>query len=56
MEEKKKEYGTDIAIISDEPYRELAYEGVDVPFIRIITMIPLCVIHFQSLCLFRESG
>ena len=33
LEKKKKEYGTDIAIISDEPYRELAYEGVEVPYI-----------------------
>ena len=33
LEEKKNEYGTDIAIISDEPYRELAFGGVDVPYI-----------------------
>ncbi len=33
LDEKKKEYGTDIALISDEPYRELAYEGAQVPFI-----------------------
>ena len=33
MEAKQKEYGTDIYLISDEPYRELAYDGVDVPYL-----------------------
>ena len=33
LEEKSNEYGTSIYIISDEPYRELAYDGVKVPFI-----------------------
>ncbi len=33
LEAKQKEYGTSIFIISDEPYRELAYDGVDVPYI-----------------------
>lgn len=32
MEEKQKEYGTDIYLISDEPYRELAYD-VEVPYL-----------------------
>ena len=32
LKEKSKEYGTSIYIISDEPYRELAYDGVEVPF------------------------
>lgn len=31
LEKKQKEYGTDIYLISDEPYRELAYDGVEVP-------------------------
>ena len=31
--EKQREYGTSIYVISDEPYRELVYDGVDVPFI-----------------------
>jgi len=31
--EKSKEYGTSIYIISDEPYRELAYDGIKVPFV-----------------------
>ncbi len=31
--EKQKEYGTEIYIISDEPYREIAYDGVEIPWI-----------------------
>ena len=31
--EKEKEYGHPIFLISDEPYREIAYEGVDVPYL-----------------------
>ena len=33
MEEKQKEFGTEIYLISDEPYRELAYDGVEVPYL-----------------------
>ena len=33
MEKKQKEYGTVIYLISDEPYRELAYGGADVPYL-----------------------
>lgn len=33
MEAKQKEYGTEIYLVSDEPYRELAYDGVEVPFL-----------------------
>ncbi len=33
MEEKQKEYGTDIYLISDEPYRELVYDGAEVPYL-----------------------
>lgn len=33
MEAKQKEYGTDIYLVSDEPYRELAYDGVEVPYL-----------------------
>lgn len=33
LEEKQKEFGTDIYLISDEPYRELAYDGVFVPYL-----------------------
>ena len=33
MEKKQEEFGTDIYLISDEPYRELAYDGVEVPYL-----------------------
>ena len=33
LEKKQKEFGTDIVLISDEPYRELAYDGVEVPYL-----------------------
>lgn len=33
LENKQKEFGTDIYLISDEPYRELAYDGVFVPYL-----------------------
>lgn len=33
MEAKQKEYGTEIYLVSDEPYRELAYDGVEVPYL-----------------------
>lgn len=32
LEKKQKEYGTDIYLISDEPYRELVYGDVTVPY------------------------
>ncbi len=31
LTEKSKEYGHDIFLISDEPYREIVFEGVDAP-------------------------
>ena len=33
LEEKQKEFGTAIYLIADEPYRELAYDGVEVPYL-----------------------
>ena len=30
---KQKEYGHDIFLISDEPYREIVYDGVEVPYV-----------------------
>ena len=33
LEEKEKAFGTQIVLISDEPYRELAYDGVEVPYV-----------------------
>lgn len=33
MEKKQQEFGTEIYLISDEPYRELAYDGIEVPYL-----------------------
>lgn len=33
LKEKQKEYGHAIYLLSDEPYRELAFDGVAVPFV-----------------------
>lgn len=32
LSEKQKEFGSDIYLISDEPYRELAYDNAEVPY------------------------
>lgn len=33
LEKKAREYGTNIFLISDEPYREIVYDDIEVPFI-----------------------
>lgn len=33
LEEKQKTFGTAIYLIADEPYRELAYDGAEVPYL-----------------------
>lgn len=33
LRQKEKEYGHPIFLISDEPYREIAYDGVNVPYL-----------------------
>lgn len=33
LNRKSKEYGTQIFILADEPYREIVYDGVKVPFV-----------------------
>lgn len=33
LTEKQKEYGNPIYLITDEPYREIVYDGVEVPFV-----------------------
>ncbi|WP_346930220.1 pyridoxal phosphate-dependent aminotransferase [Clostridium sp.] len=33
LKEKQKELGTDIYLISDEPYRELVYDNIEVPYL-----------------------
>ncbi len=49
---KAKEYGHPIYIISDEPYRELVYDGVQVPFIpAIYSDTIICYSYSKSLSL-----
>jgi len=51
LEKKSEEYGHPIYIISDEPYRELAY-GVEVPFIPLIYKnTVICYSYSKSLSL-----
>lgn len=33
LEEKQKEFGTDIYLVTDEPYRELVYGDIEVPYV-----------------------
>lgn len=33
LRKKQKEFGTEIYLISDEPYRELVYENIEVPYL-----------------------
>lgn len=33
LEKKEEEYGHEIYLISDEPYREIVFEGVDAPYV-----------------------
>lgn len=33
LKKKEKEYGTTIFLISDEPYREIVYDGLEVPYV-----------------------
>lgn len=33
LEKKQEEYGIQIFLIADEPYREIVYDGVEVPFV-----------------------
>ncbi len=49
---KSEEYGHPIYIIADEPYRELAYDGVEVPFIPTIYRdTVVCYSYSKSLSL-----
>jgi aspartate aminotransferase len=52
LEKKSAEFGHRIYIIADEPYRELAYEGVQVPFIpNIYPHTVVCYSYSKSLSL-----
>ncbi len=52
LQKKSREFGHAIYIVADEPYRELAYDGVEVPFIP--TIYPntvVCYSYSKSLSL-----
>ncbi|MFR5601146.1 MAG: pyridoxal phosphate-dependent aminotransferase [Lachnospiraceae bacterium] len=52
LEKKQKEFGTVIFLISDEPYRELAYDGVEVPFVtKYYANTVICYSYSKSLSL-----
>ena len=52
MKAKEEEYRTSIVLISDEPYRELAYDGVEVPYVTpFYHNTVICYSHSKSLSL-----
>lgn len=52
LTEKAKEFGTEIVLISDEPYRELAYDGVFVPYVtKYYSNTVVCYSYSKSLSL-----
>ena len=42
LEEKEREFGTEIFILSDEPYVSIVYDGIDVP--NMLTIFKNCII------------
>lgn len=52
LEKKAAEFGHPIYLISDEPYRELVYDGVEVPFVpKIYRDTVICYSYSKSLSL-----
>lgn len=52
MRQKTKEMGTEMVLISDEPYRELAYDGVEVPYVtKYYADTVVCYSYSKSLSL-----
>ncbi len=52
LERKSKEYNTQIFIISDEPYREIAYDGIEVPYVtKYYNNTLVCYSYSKSLSL-----
>ncbi len=52
LDSKSKEYGTHIYIISDEPYREIVYDGVEVPYVtKYYNNTLVCYSYSKSLSL-----
>lgn len=48
LTEKQEEYGHDIYLISDEPYREILFEGTDSPFISKFYDNTICCYSFSK--------
>lgn len=48
LTEKQEEYGHDIYLISDEPYREIVFEGTDSPFISKFYDNIICCYSFSK--------
>lgn len=48
LRKKQEEYGHDIFIISDEPYREIVFDGVDAPFISSFYENSICCYSFSK--------
>lgn len=52
LRQKEQEFGTTIVLISDEPYRELAYDGVEVPYVtKYYADTVICYSYSKSLSL-----
>ncbi|MCD8082073.1 MAG: pyridoxal phosphate-dependent aminotransferase [Clostridiales bacterium] len=52
LTEKEAEFGTKIVLLSDEPYRELAYDGVEVPYVtKYYANTVVCYSYSKSLSL-----
>lgn len=52
LENKSKEYGHPIFILADEPYREIAYDGVEVPYVtKYYNNTLVCYSYSKSLSL-----
>ena len=52
LEKKQAEFGTSIVLISDEPYRELAYDGAVVPYVtKYYKNTAVCYSYSKSLSL-----
>lgn len=48
LEAKQKEYGHDIYLISDEPYREIVFSGTDAPFVSAFYDNSICCYSFSK--------
>lgn len=52
MRRKQEEYHTSIVLVSDEPYRELAFDGVEVPYVtKYYDNTAVCYSYSKSLSL-----